>query len=137
MIVSGQNSTVCLLYSPTDKGIGFRYDKQINNVGIYGSACRGSYWVSDGVRINNHVKLSTGFVKYVPNMIEKVINVFSLGVSFHSYGTVKGEYIPTPDHLFFPVSVEAGVGFLINHFNIGWCYDPLKKEVVVNSGYYF
>jgi hypothetical protein len=132
-----QNRAIGMIYAPTDNGIGLRYDKQINEMDVYGSACWGSYWFRNGERIHNHVKFSAGVVKYVTNRKEKVINLFSLGVSYHTYGEMSAEYVPVPDHLFFPVSLDIGVGYTINHFNIGWCYDPFKKEVVVNSGYYF
>lgn len=137
LILSGQNRTISVLYAPTDKGTGIRYDRIHDEKGIYGAVCWGSYWFNNGERINNHLKFSAGVVKYVPAMKGKIINLFSIGISYHTYGAVSKEYIPTPDHLFFPLSAEMGVGLIINHFNIGWCYDPLKKEVVVNSGYYF
>ena len=68
LIISGQNTTIGFLYAPTDQGIGFRYDKQMTDIGIYGAAHWGSYWFKNGARINNHIKLSAGIVKYVPNM---------------------------------------------------------------------
>jgi hypothetical protein len=137
LIISGQNRIICLIYAPTDNGIGFRFDRQISEMGVYGSACWGSYWFRNGERINNHLKLSAGVVKYVTSSKKRIINLFSLGLSYHTYGAMSNEYVPTPDHLFFPVSLDLGVGYIINHFNIGWCYDPLKKEVAVNTGYYF
>jgi hypothetical protein len=137
VIILGQNRTIGIIYAPTDNGIGFRYDKQLDKLGVYGSACWGSYWFRNGERIYNHLKLSAGVVKYVTSSKKKVINLFSLGLSYHTYGAMSTEYVPTPDHLFFPVSLDIGVGYIINHFNIGWCYDPFKKEVVVNSGYFF
>ena len=137
LILAGQNTTLCLTYAPTDRGTGFRYDKQITDIGIYGSASRGSYRFNDGQRINNHIKLSSGVVKYFQNKSKNTCNLFSLGLSYHSYGKIKDESIPIHDHVFFPVSLDVGVGFIINHFNIGWCYDPIKKEVIVNSGFYF
>ena len=134
LILFGQN-TIGLLYAPTDNGVGLRYDKQITNIGIYTAICRGNYWFKNGDYINNHVKFSVGVVKYVPN--KKIINLFSLGLNYNTYERMREGYIPVPDHLFYPISLELGVGLIINHFNIGWCYDPFKKEVVVNSGYYF
>jgi len=137
ILVSGQNSAVGLVFAPTDKAVGLRFDAEKNNIGFYSSACWGNYTLNYGTRINDHVKLSAGVVKYLPNRMRKFTNMFSLGLSYHTYGKTVGEYMQVPANAFRKVSVDVGVGFKVNRFNIGWCYDPFKKEVVVNSGFFF
>jgi hypothetical protein len=134
---SGQDSTVGMVFAPTDRAVGLRYDRQIKSFGAYGSASWGNYSFPDGMLIKHHVKLSTGIVKYMPNRNKRMTTLFSLGLSAHSYGEMTGELIEVPDHMFDRISFEAGVGFMIDRFNIGWCYDPLRKEVAVNVGIHF
>jgi hypothetical protein len=133
----GQNSSVGVVFAPTDRGLGFRYDRQLSSTGFYGSASWGNYRFLNGAILKDHVRMAAGVAKYVKNKKLNINHLFSLGISLHSYGAMKSENFQVEQKALRRVSAEAGVGFIYNHFNIGWCYDPLKKEVVVNCGYYF
>ena len=144
LVLFGQSTTISLLFAPADMGGGLRYDKQINDIGIYGAACmenkvhnKETDPITNISGIKNHLKLSAGLVKYVPDRKRSVINFFSLGLCYHSYGMFRKELYAASDKIIFPLSPEFGVGIIISHFSIGWCYDPVKKDVVVNSGFYF
>jgi hypothetical protein len=77
-------NTISITYYPTDNGIGARYDRQINNYGGYLAASKGNYQISETKKIDNHVKLVAGILRYIER--DGISGTYvSLGVSYHQY----------------------------------------------------
>lgn len=134
LILNAQKNTLYLTFAPTDLGIGMRYDRQISDMGLYGSASWGNYYI-DKQRINNHVKLVLGAVKYCESKYYDFTTVlYSAGISYHYYGN---ELEGLNGKVFAPVSIDLGTGIRIKRFNAGFCFDFFKGEGVINFGYSF
>jgi len=132
--ISGQRNTLYITYAPADLGIGIRYDHEITDLGVYCSASWGNYRFDDK-RINNHVKLVAGIIKYVSSKYYDYITIlYSAGISYHHYGE-KPDYVD--ERVFFPLSIDLGTGVKIKWFNAGFCFDFIKGEGTVNFGYSF
>jgi len=105
---------VSVLHSPTDMGIGLRYDRQIQDYGFYMTGSHGEYRFEDRV---NHNRVSLGVSNY---KTEYATAVFSAGIVFNQYERAVSNTRP--------VSFEFGGGGVINKVFIGFLFDPLNWE---------
>lgn len=135
--IYGQN-VISLTYAGNDHQIGVRYDKQFNRYGFYSGAGYGVY-NDPTIGSIQHTRASGGITRYVQNYaMESWLTYFSFGVSVHDYKKVQDGYIEVPQNALFPVSCELGVGFVISrHLSIGWTFDFIKDDVLLNIGYRF
>ena len=134
----GYANAIGITYQPIDNGFGIRYDRRISDIGFYVSASYGNYYMTGGRTIKNHVKTSLAMTKYFDyTENRKFKTLFSLAMSYHSYGEKKELYMDLPMQVLFPISVDIGGGVRINRFNSGFCYDFIKSEAVVNFGFCF
>ena len=125
-------NTLSVLYHPTDKGIGLRYDRQIQNSGLYIAMSKGNYQVSESERIDNHVKTAIGYVRYMKSYYDDFTHTyFSAGVSYHYYSN---RLIDMPQKVYYPLSIDLGCGVKFKHTMIGFVFDFLKWEGGINFG---
>ena len=105
---------ISLVHSPTDMGLGLRYDRQIGDYGPYITASKGKYRIEQDIR---HEKLSVGVSRYMSNYSTAV---FSAGLVYnHYHNDINNVH---------PYSFEFGAGGVINKAFIGFLFDPLNWE---------
>lgn len=121
LLLSAQN-TLFAVYQPTDRGFGLRYDYQ-KEIGAYTSVTKGDYQFIDSY-VKNHRKVSIG----------GLYKAFSLGLSYHKYGDIKGDF---RDKGLKPFSFEAGCKAKVNKLCVGIGFDPLKGEGSADVGINF
>jgi hypothetical protein len=143
--IYAQNSysnTVYFSMQPRDLGIGFRYDHEFKNFGLYTSLTKGrykfdNYNYSDDY-IKNHVKATIGVIfngmKF--DQGREYVN-FNLGLSYHTYGERKLESTDIDARVYKPVSFEIGTLFKVNRFAFAARTDILKWEVCFDLGLSF
>lgn len=124
---------ISVVYHPTDKGIGLRYDRQIRSSGLYIAMSKGNYRVSESERINSHIKTVAGYVKYIENQYNDFTYI-SAGVSYHYYSN---QFATHPKMVYYPVSLDLGGGVKFEHTMIGFCFDFFKWEGGINFGINF
>lgn len=137
MIVFPQNKNAVLFsYYPQDNGIGLRYNRYFENIGIYCSYSHGNYQGKDNYcqeyYINNHNKYAAG----ASIRASKAETNFLIGLSYHTYGEKQLTSQINPDALM-PLSIEFGVSGDINHFTAGFRMDPIKWEGCFEIGFNF
>lgn len=133
--LSGQRNTISLTFAPTDAGVGFRYDRQLSDYGIYISVSKGNYRLGYEW-IDNHTKIGLGTVIYIQSPYnDNIINLFSIGLSYHQYG--ERNILTIPNKVFYPISLDLGAGIRMEKTNVGFSIDPIKWEGTVNIGYSF
>ena len=130
-------NTISFSFSDNDLGVGARYEHEWYKYGFYIGAGYGNYQCFEWGTMMN-IRTSGGFVKYVRNNREDLITYFTAGGNYHWYHHVQDGYLEPGLNLYFPVSLEFGTGAIIcKRFNVGWTYDPFKKDVVLSVGYRF
>lgn len=127
-------NTLSVFYHPTDKGIGLRYDRQIQNSGLYIAMSQGNYLISESERINNHIKIVAGYVKYLDSKYYDSPFYISGGISYHHYSN---RIIDLPDKVYYPLSIDLGCGVKFEHTMVGFIFDFVKQEGGVNFGINF
>jgi hypothetical protein len=134
----GYQNAIGIIYQPIDNGFGVRYDRRVSDIGFYVSSSYGNYYMTGGRAIKDHIKTSLAMTKYFDYTHNRTFKtLFSLAMSYHSYGEKKELYMDLPMQVLFPISVDIGGGVRINRFNSGFCYDFIKSEAVVNFGFCF
>ncbi|MBN1226119.1 MAG: hypothetical protein JXA79_03955 [Deltaproteobacteria bacterium] len=119
LLISGQGNRFAALYTPSDNGMGVRYERVTKKgQGYYFTALYGNYEGPE-YYIRDHWRCSAGMSKLNQNG-----NYMTAGLSVHKYGDHKG----ITNQAFSPVSLELGCGTEISIFNIGMIFDPLKWE---------
>lgn len=126
-------NTISVVHYPTDMGIGLRYDRQIQNSGIYIAMSKGNYRISESERINNHIKTVIGALRYFETQYDDITYI-SAGMSYHYYNN---RLINQPQKVYHPLSLDLGCGVKFEHTMIGFCFDFLKWEGGVNAGINF
>lgn len=129
------NNTVSLIVSPTElNGIGLGYSYKC----IYISAARGTYNLPDNGYLDDHYKLSAGYVKQINvDRLSKFCNLYSVGLIYHLYGTAHYKTLELNPAELFPVSFEVGAGAGIGRFLGMFRFDPLKWEASLSFGISF
>jgi hypothetical protein len=129
------DNTLSLLVSPSEAtGVGLAYSFKC----IYISACRGTYKLPDGGWLDDHYKVSAGYV-YMETVdrISHLTNFYSAGVNYNFYGHMYYKTLEMNPNELFPVSFEigagAGVGRVVGMFH----FDPLKWEASISVGISF
>jgi len=129
------NNTLSLVVSPAEEtGIGIKYTYKI----IYCSASRGSYKLPDSGLLDDHYKLSAGYVKQfnIDRMI-KTSNFYSFGLSYHYYGRTYYKTLAIDTDELFPVSFEIGAGARLGRMSGMFVFDPMKWECSICFGISF
>jgi len=135
-VLSAQRNTYYVSFQPGDLGIGLRYDHK----DLYGSLAWGNYRFWGGTYIKNHIRAAVGYKFDMTHEIGNgnVINFFSIGGVYHYYGmgNFTEEQINRQEGLF-PVSLELGAGVRMNRVVVGFRFDMVKFEGVVDLGITF
>jgi hypothetical protein len=121
LLLSAQ-STIFLVYQPTDRGLGLRYDYQ-KEMGFYTSVTKGDYQFIESY-VKNHRKIAIG----------GLYKAFSLGLSYHKYGEIKGNF---NGRGLKPFSFEVGGKVKANRLCVGIRADFLKREGSTDVGFNF
>ena len=124
-------NTISVLYYPTDKGIGLKYDRQVHNSGLYIAMSKGNYRISETESIKTHIKTGFGYVRYLKNE-DLTSSYISIGPSYHYYSNQL-----MPERAYYPISFDLGTGVKFEHTMIGFCFDFLKWEGGINFGINF
>jgi len=133
---SQNKNSLLFSYYPQDNGIGLRYDRYFDKIGVYCSYSYGNYHGEDQYKceynIDDHNKYAAGVALRAKSNPTYLL----LGLSYHTYGDMD----LTPDinrDAFMPFSVEFGVKADINHFAAGFRMDPIKWEGCFEIGINF
>lgn len=130
----GQN-TFSVVYHPTDMGIGLRYDRQIENYGVFSYISKGDYHINEYMEIDNHFKIVIGGLHYLKNVYNGHTKTYvSLGLSYHYYSDIYEGLVKT---VYYPISFEAGAGAKFKKTMIGFFFDFVKQEGGINIGINF
>jgi hypothetical protein len=134
-VLSAQTNTISIVLQPVDLGIGLRYDKKIDNLGLYVSASYGNYSIDENTGIRNHIKSVIGALKYLPGKFNgHPLGYLSAGVSYSYYGNIQGYF---SERTLQPVSMEFGCGVRFKKAMTGFSYDPIKNESTLAFGINF
>jgi hypothetical protein len=117
--------------SPSDLGIGVRIDNFSGWHGSYLAISDGNYKFADDWYINDHMKLSIGYLYYT-----KTNSFFSVGANYHAYGEVKTPY-KMPHRALTPISFEVGCGLYFKRMATAIRIDPVKWDVAIDVGIIF
>ena len=119
-------TAISVLYTPMDRGVGLRVDKQIEDYGLYSSVSYGNYKYAEAF-VNDHFRLTAGAVKYLD------YSYVGAGISYNSYGDYQflGKII---DRALIPVSLELCSGVRIGNMIFGLAVDLLKYDIGINIG---
>jgi hypothetical protein len=134
VVITAQRNTAYLSLSLPDRGLGFRYDRELksepktNNVGLFIGSTVGKY--KHGL---NHVKIVCGVTYFVHTPGSSYTNLFIAGLNYHFYS---GDKYLDPK-VYFPVSFDVGTGMRIKRISVLMTYDILKKDASINLGYTF
>lgn len=131
------NNTICATHTPTDLGLGIRYDRYFHSVtGIYISGAYGRYEFQSGYIEHSHA--SIGCVFFVSEVrTNKFSSSISVGTSFHDYAFKKHSNELLDYRAFYPISFEFGGGINAWKFSINLRWDPIKRDSSVDVGYNF
>jgi len=128
-------NTLSVLSYPSDRGLGLRYDRQIQNSGLYIAMSKGNYRVNEIERINNHIKTAIGYVRYMKSYYDDFTRTyFSAGMSYHYYSNRIADLL---NRVYYPVSFDLGCGAKFKNTMIGFCFDFIKREGGINFGVNF
>jgi hypothetical protein len=129
-------NTVYFSFQPVDLGVGLRYDRQINDVGIYSSLTYGNYKFFGG-HVDNHIKASFGGIRYFKEpCLSESEAFFTCGGTYHHYGEIYySEGIPP--RVFNALSFELGVGLQFCHCSVAFRMDVLKFDSSIDFGFRF
>jgi hypothetical protein len=119
-------TSLSLLYTPQDRGVGLRTDKQIDDYGLYSSVSYGNYIYPEAY-IKDHFRLVIGGTKYIDR------SYVGAGVGVNTYGDYhfEGE---TVQRALLPVSLELCAGIRIERVVVGLAVDLLKYDIGINVG---
>jgi hypothetical protein len=123
-------NTLYLSFQPTDLGLGIRYDRKLDNSGIYTAVTYGNYKFFGGY-IKDHVKLSIGGIAYLEN------SFVTFGIAYNRYGRrvcPEGMDCATVFQVFSP---EVGVGSVFKNVTVAMRMDILKWESSIDVGFNF
>lgn len=125
-------NVVYVSLQPTDLGIGLRYDRQINEFGVYVSFSKGEYKLYNEGYIKDHIKASIGAMVYSTQHSSFI----TMGINYHHYGK---HYLPSlyGINTLSPVSIELGVGTFLNRFTVALRMDIIKWESSLDFGFKF
>jgi len=127
-----QKNTFYASAQPVDLGYGIRYDRKIDNFGVYASMSKGKYKIPEEFYIEKHIKLSLGGIAYS-----------KYDCTFLSYGfnyNIYGDYFlsdNTSRMTTYPVSIELGAGVLFPRMSMAVRLDMLKWESSIDLGIRF
>ena len=119
-------TAISVLYTPMDRGVGLRADRQIEGYGLYSSVSYGNYKYPEAF-VNDHFRLTAGALKYLD------YSYVGAGISYNSHGDYQfsGE---TVDRALIPVSLELCSGVMIGNMIFGLAVDLLKYDIGINVG---
>jgi len=128
-------------FADNDFNIGGRYDHQFPKVPKLGFYLTGGLGHYNSVETGKweHVRAATGVVRYVQNYaMDEFLTYYSIGVNGNFYEQeTRGLKKPTK-YMLRPFSFEFGTGFVVaERLVVGWTFDPLKNDVILNIGYRF
>ena len=128
-------NTLSVLSYPSDRGLGLRYDRQIQSSGLYIAMSKGNYRISESERIDNHIKTAIGYVRYMESYYDDFTHTyFSAGVSYHYYSNRISGLL---NRVYYPVSFDLGCGAKFEHTMVGFVFDFIKHEGGINFGVNF
>lgn len=119
-------TSLSVLYTPQDRGIGLRADKQIEDYGLYSSVSYGNYIYPEAY-VKDHFRLTVGATKYLDH------SYVGAGMSINRYGDYKFSG-KTIDRALLPVSLELCAGIRIERYIVGLAVDLLKYDIGINIG---
>jgi hypothetical protein len=136
--IKAQRNTAYLSLSLPDRGLGFRYDRELireqqtNSIGLFVGANKGKYqtWYKRGL---NHVKIVCGVTYYVHTPGSSYTNLFIAGLNYNFYS----RELELDNKVYFPVSFDIGTGMRFKRISVLMTYDILKKDASINLGYNF
>jgi len=139
LITNGQTSLknhVSATFQPQDLGIGLKYDRMFNKVGVYTSLAYGNYKFGNGNYINDHYKTALGIL-YQSN--DPFQSFLMIGITYHTYGErdITGIEHEINENVFKPFSFEFGASTAIGRFLPGFRMDLGKWEGCFELGYIF
>jgi len=123
---------------PGDLGVGIRYDRSINDLGVYGSGSWGNYTLMNGEYINDHIRFAVGGFFYLREQTNEYIHTkITLGAVYHIYGDRNYSHGIINEDVFFPLSAELGIGTYIKRFACALRFDIIKFEGIIDFGFNF
>ena len=127
-----QKNTVYALVQPIDMGYGIRFDRRINDFGLYTSLSKGEYDIPGEYYIEKHIKMSLGGVSHT----RRGSTFFSYGFNYNFYGDT---YLSegTSRSTTYPMSIELGAGALLSRVAVAFRMDVLKWESSLDLGFRF
>ena len=119
-------TSLSVLYTPQDRGVGLRADKQIEDYGLYSSVSYGNYIYPEAF-VKDHFRLTVGATKYLDH------SYVGAGMSINRYGDYKFSG-KTIDRALLPVSLELCAGIRIERMVFGLAVGLLKYDIGINIG---
>lgn len=136
LLTFSQKNALYFSFQPDDKGVGLRYERLYDWFGPYFSGTLGNYRFVDGSSITDHVKATSGVVKYIKSKSNQYLyNSFAVGFSYSTYGKITKQFIDIPKRALKKFSCDIGAGIRIKHFNLIIMYDFFKNESSINIGF--
>jgi hypothetical protein len=138
LAMKAQKNTAYLSLSLPDRGLGFRYDRELiaqpqtNSIGLFVGANKGKYqtWYKHGL---NHVKIVAGVTYFVHTPGSSYTNLFIAGLNYNFYS----RELELDNKVYFPVSFDIGTGMRFKRVSFLMTYDVLKKDASLNFGINF
>jgi hypothetical protein len=136
-IIQAQKNTLYGTLSLPDKGLGFRYERnltngiQTNDIFGYVGATLGKYtiWYEGNIK---HLKIVSGLTYSVHISNFNYTNIFCAGLNYHFYNE---KFLD--QKVYFPVSFDIGTGARIKRISVLMTYDLLKNDASLNLGFSF
>jgi hypothetical protein len=119
-------TSLSVLYTPQDRGVGLRADQQIEDYGLYSSLSYGNYIYPEAY-VKDHLRLTVGATKYLE------YSYVGAGMSVNRYGDYKFSG-KTINRALLPVSLELCAGIRIERYIVGLAVDLLKYDIGINVG---
>ena len=136
LLCEAQN-TIYLTLQPIDLGVGVRYDRKVNDYGIYTSVAYGNYYVFPEVTIKNHVRVVVGALYYTKtDGISRFY--YGAGVVYSRFDKPSFTIYDLSPKVYMPLTFEVCVNTLIKRkWAVGLRYDFIKNESAIDFGIYF
>jgi len=125
-LAANSQTTLSVIFQPTDLGFGVRVDQQVKDIGFYASGSKGEYRFDNGY-IKDHYKITLGGIGYMYNN-----SFLTVGINHHIYGKHEGEL---PKGTLDKYSLEIGAGARIKRVAVFFAFDPIKGEGNVGIGF--
>lgn len=125
---------------PESLGIGLKYSRYFNKVGLYGSYCTGKFLHNEDNYIEHDYKSAIGILIFVkdPTMESYMYPNISCGLVHHNY---INRHFGTPwlirQSVFNEWSFEIGIGVHIHRFGYNLNFDLPNREISIDLGYNF